>query len=181
MGSKVDLYKVVLNVSDIDRNYYQEHKFTLAFQSSVKETSIIARILAFALNADERLVYTKGIDTKHEPDLWLKDFTGDVELWIDMGEPDEKRVRKACVRSKRVIIYAYKGESSEKWWENKKSKLELYKNLSVMSLPVQTLEDLAIMLDRTMELQCTIQDKHVWIGNNDRTVEFDPVFKLESQ
>lgn len=170
-----------MNVSDIDRNYYQEHKFTIAHQPPETGIHIIARILAFTLNAHERLAYTKGTDTKHEPVIWQKDLTGAIELWIEIGETDEKRTRKACSRSKHVIIYTYKEESSAIWWEHESSKFNLLKNLSVISLPVKALEDLASMIDRTMKWQFTIQDRHVWISNNDRTVEFDPVIWKEHE
>ncbi len=170
-----------MNISDIDRNYYQEHKFTIAHQPPETGIYIIARILAFTLNAHERLEYTKGTDTKHEPAIWQKDLTGAIELWIEIGEADEKRIRKACARSKHVTIYTYKEGSSAIWWNLKSSKLNILKNLSVISLTAQALEDLSSMIDRTMELQCTIQDKHVWIANNDRTVEFDPKILKEQQ
>ena len=181
MGSKVNILKVTLNVSDLDRNYYQEHKYTIAHQPPETGIYIVARILALALNAHERLLNTKGTDTKHEPAIWQKDLTGAIELWIELGEADDKRMRKACSRSKHVIIYTYKEGSSAIWWEHKSSKFNLLKNLSVISLPAQALEDLASMIDRTMEWQCTIQDRHVWIANTDRTVEFDPIILKEQE
>ncbi|MCP4414604.1 MAG: YaeQ family protein [Gammaproteobacteria bacterium] len=102
-------------------------------------------------------------------------------MWIEIGEADEKRTRKACSRSKHVIVYTDKEGSSAIWWENKSTKFDLFKNLSVISLPTQTLEDLASMIDRTMEWQCTIQDRHVWIASNNRTVEFDPIIWKEQE
>ena len=181
MGSKVNILKATLNISDLDRNYYQEHKYTIAHQPPETGIYIIARILALALNAHERLENTKGTDTKHEPAIWQKDLTGAIESWIEIGEADEKRMRKACSRAKHVIIYTYKEGSSAIWWDNKRSKLNLLKNLSVISLPAQALDDLASMIERTMEWQCTIQDRHVWIANTDRTVEFDPIIWKEQE
>jgi uncharacterized protein YaeQ len=84
-------------------------------------------------------------------------------------------MRKACSRSQHAIIYTYKERSAAIWWENKSSKLNLLKNLSVISLPSKALEDLDSMLERTIEWQCTIQDGHVWIASSDRTVEFNPI------
>ena len=181
MGSKVNILKVRLDVSDLDRNYYQEHKFTIAHQPPETGIYVIARILAFTLHAHERLKYTTGTNTRHEPAIWQKDLTDDIDLWIEIGEPDEKRTRKASARSKRVIIYTYKEGSANIWWKQKSSKLNQIRNLTVISLPTQALEDLALMIDRTMALQCTIQDGHVWIGDKDRTVEFDPIILKEQQ
>jgi len=114
-------------------------------------------------------------DTKHEPAIWQKGLTGEIETWIEIGEADEKRMRKACSRSQHAIVYTYKERSAAIWWESKSSKLNLLKNLSVISLPSKALEDLDSMLERTMEWQCTIQDGHVWIASSDQTVEFDPI------
>ena len=175
MGIKVNILKITLNVSDLDRNYYQEHKYTIAHQPPETGIYVIARILALALNAHERLENTKGTDTKHEPAIWQKGLTGEIETWIEIGEADEKRMRKACSRSQHAIIYTYKERSAAIWWESKSSKLNLLKNLSVISLPSKALEDLDSMLERTMEWQCTIQDGHVWIASSDQTVEFDPI------
>ncbi len=181
MGSKVNILKVTLNISDLDRNYYQEHKLTLAHQPPETGIYLITRILAFTLNAHERLVYTKGVDPRHEPAIWQKDLTDSIELWIEIGELDEKRARKACARSKHVIIYTYEEGSSGIWWKMKSSKFNQMNNLSVINLPAQTLEDMVSMIDRTMKLQCTIQDRHVWIGNKDRTIEFDLIIWKEQK
>ncbi len=179
MGIKSTIFKVELNISDMDRNYYHEHKLTIALHPSETETRMMARMLAFILNANENLLYSKCVNRDDEPDIWQNDLTGTVELWIYIGQPEEKRIRKACNRAKDVIIYTYNGESSTTWWKQKSNKLIRFKNLLVVDLPVDAITELVTMIDRTMEFQCTIQDGHIWIANKDKTVEVDPVVRRE--
>ena len=128
------------------------------------------RVLAFALHAGPDLSFGKGLSTDDEPDLWQRDLTGAIGLWIDVGLPDEKLVRQACGRAGRVVVYAY-GRGAELWWARSRPGLERMRNLTVMSVPAATGQALAKLAQRTMRLQCTIQDGHVWLGGQDAVVE----------
>ena len=96
VGAKV--HKVELHVSDLDRHHYGTHPLVLAQHPSETDERVMLRVLAFALFADERLAFGRGLSTDDEPDLWRKDLTGAIEQWIELGQPDESRVRKACGR-----------------------------------------------------------------------------------
>ena len=96
MAIKSTIFKAELQISDMDRHYYQTHVLTIARHPSETDERMMVRILAFALNADEALEFTKGISTQDEPDIWRKSLSGEIECWIDLGQPDEKRIRKAC-------------------------------------------------------------------------------------
>ena len=127
IGSTV--YKASLNIADMDRHYYGEHELTVAQHPSETDLRMMVRIAVFAFNADERLEFTKGLCVEDEPELWQKSYGGDIELWIDLGQPDEKRIRKACGRSDEVIIYTYQEKSARDWWKQNENKLRL-RNLS---------------------------------------------------
>ena len=170
MALKATIFKVALQIADMDRNYYADHGLTIARHPSETDERMMVRILAFALNAHEKLAFGKGLSTDDEPDLWQQDLTGRIRLWIDVGQPDEKLVRRACGRADEVIIYTY-GRSAELWWARCSTALERTSNLRVVSVPMIACQDLARLAQRTMELQCTIQEGHVWLGNRDRTVE----------
>jgi len=131
------------------------------------------RVLAFALNAHEALAFGKGLSTDDEPALWQKDLTGAIELWIDVGMPDEKDIRKACGRAPRVIIYSYGGRSADLWWEQNRGKLERINNLAVINLPAATTQALATLAQRTMQLQCTIQDGEMWLADDNERIEVE--------
>ena len=156
MALKSTVYKADLHIADMDRQYYQQHSLTLARHPSETEERLMVRLLAFALYATERLEFGQGLSTDDEPDLWLKDLTGAIELWIDVGLPDERQIRKACGRAERVVLLTYGGRSAELWWEQNRSKLERQQNLSVIDLP--NTEALAGLAARGMQVSCNVQD-----------------------
>ena len=175
MALKATVFKANLQIADMDRHYYHDHGLTIARHPSETDERMMLRVLAFALNADEALAFGKGLSTDDEPALWQKDLTGAIDLWIDVGMPDEKDIRKACGRAARVIIYSYGGRSAELWWEQNRGKLERIKNLAVINLPVAATQALATLAQRTMHLQCTIQDGEVWLADDADRIEVNPV------
>lgn len=171
MALKATVYKAELNIADMDRHYYQSHMLTLACHPSETVERMMVRLLAFALNAHERLGFTKGIGGDEEPDLWQKSLSDEIELWIDLGQPDEKRIRKACGRAKKVIIYTYSGRAATLWWEQTKSSLQRFSHLQIVHLTSESVEALGQLADRSMDLQCSIQDGQVWMSDATRNVE----------
>jgi uncharacterized protein YaeQ len=111
MALKATIYKAELQIADMDRNYYQEHLLTLARHPSETDERMMIRLLAFAIHASDALTFTKGLFDTEEPDLWQKDLTGAIELWIEVGQPDDKRLMKACGRSEHVVVYSYSATS----------------------------------------------------------------------
>lgn len=171
MALKATIFKAELVISDMDRNYYHTHVLTLARHPSETDERMMVRLLAFALHANEALQFTKGLSTDDEPDLWQKDLGGDIELWIDLGQPEEKRIRKACARASSVVIYCYSGNAADIWWQQNQHKLERFDNLEVIAISADTSAQLASLSQRSMRLQCTIQDGGVWLGDDKQTVE----------
>jgi uncharacterized protein YaeQ len=170
MALKSTIYKAALQVADIDRNYYADHPLTIACHPSETPERMMVRVLAFALNAHERLGFGRGLSDVDDPDLSLKDLTGQVELWIEVGLPDEKAVLKACGRAEQVKIYAY-GTSVPMWWKQIGPKLARTRNLSVYSLAPDISQALGRLARRSMQLQCTVQDGAVWMRQEDDAVE----------
>ena len=173
MALKATICKAVLQIADMDRNYYQDHLLTIARHPSETDERMMIRVLAFALHADETLSFGKGLSTDDEPDLWRKDLTGSIAAWIDVGQPDDKRIRKACGRAGQVYIYSYGGQASKLWWSHISEKLERARNLTVRSVPQPASKALASLADRAMELNCTIQDDQVWLANGRETVQIE--------
>ena len=173
MALKATIFKADLHIADMDRHYYHDHALTIAQHPSETDERMMVRLLAFALHAHEDLAFGKGLSTEDEPDLWLKDLTGAIELWIDVGLPDERRIRKACGRAKHVVIYSYGGRGADLWWEQNRGTLERAKNLSVINLPPAASLSLARLARRTMQLQCTIQDGQIWLADENDRIEVD--------
>lgn len=173
MALKATIFKADLQVADMDRHHYGDHALTIARHPSETDERMMVRLLAFALHAHEALAFGKGLSADDEPDLWQKDLTGAIDLWIEVGQPDERRILKACGRSSQVIVYSY-SSTSHIWWTQVAGKLERARNLRVVNLPSDAAAELARLAQRTMRLQCTIQDGQVWIANGEQTVHLEP-------
>ncbi len=148
----------------MDRHYYQSHELTVAQHPSETDFRFMIRLIAFMANASERLYFTKGLSTDDEPELWQKTLTDEIELWIDLGQPDEKRIRKACGRARQVIIYTYNERKAKVWWEQQQEKLQRFSNLSVLHINAEGVES---MVKRSMQLQCNIQDGEIYLNDDD--------------
>ncbi|MGA0034470.1 MAG: YaeQ family protein [Burkholderiales bacterium] len=173
MALNATIFKADLTVTDTDRGYYATHALVLARHPSETDERMMVRLLAFALNAGEALAFGKGLSDEEEPALWEKDLTGAIRLWIEVGLPDEKSVRRACGRAAQVRIYAY-GRNAERWWQDAQSALARPDNLTVIALPPVATQSLAELAQRTMHIQCTVQDGTAWVTDGARTVEIAP-------
>ncbi|MCR4299531.1 MAG: YaeQ family protein [Gallionella sp.] len=171
MAIKATIFKAHLQIADMDRHYYQNHALTLARHPSETDERMMVRLLAFALHAHEYLEFGQGMTDDAEADLWQKDLTGAIALWIDVGTPDEKLIRKACGRANEVVVYGYGGRTVQMWFEQNKAQFERQKNLTIVNLPVESTRNLTRLAQRTMALQCTIQDGQVWLSNDRESAE----------
>ncbi len=171
MAIKSTIFKAELSISDMDRHYYENHQLTIARHPSETDERMMLRIAIFALHANELLSFTKGLSTDDEPDLWQKSLSDEIELWIELGQPDEKRVRKACGRSQQVYVYCYSTKSAIVWWEQVKNKFSRFENLKVRHIPEEVVEHLGQLVEKAMQLQCSIQDGVMWIRSGEKSVE----------
>ena len=169
MALKATIFKADLQIADMDRNYYHDHALTLARHPSETDERMMARVLMYALNAQEGIAFTKGLFDVDEPEVWVKDLTGDIGLWIDIGQPDEARLRKACGRAAQVMVLCY-SSSCDIWWKQIADKLARLKNLAVLQLPAETSQALAALAARSMRLQCMVQDGEVWMSTEEARV-----------
>lgn len=174
MAQKSTIYKVELAVSDMDRHYYETHKLTVAKHPSETDERLMVRLLAFALNAAERLEMTKGLSTDDEPDIWQKSLSDELELWVTLGLPSDKIVRQSCGKAQEVKIYSYGGKTAEIWWEKLKNTTTRFDNLHVVNFSEQTTHDLGQLANRSMQLQVNIQDGDVMISADDAIVYVSP-------
>ena len=168
MAANATIYKMALNIANMDDHYYGEHNLTLAKHPSENDFRMMIRLACFVFNADEDLRFGEGIATEDEPDLWQKALNGDIKLWIDLGQPDEKRIRKACGKSEKVIIYTYAEGPALAWWKQAEKVLSRFKNLSVLFLRIDG--DIEALANRTMDLQCNISDGELTLMHEEKSV-----------
>jgi uncharacterized protein YaeQ len=175
MAIKATIFKASLQIADMERHYYQDHALTLARHPSETDERLMVRLLAFALHAHEYLAFGQGMTDDDEADLWRKNLTGAIEQWIDVGLPDEKLIRKACGRADEVVVYCYGGRVADMWYAQNAAQFARQKNLTIVNLPQESTQALAKLAQRTMDLQCTIQDGQVWLGDGNDSVEVERV------
>ena len=175
MAQKATIYKVELSVSDMDRNYYETHNLTVAKHPSETNERLMVRVLSFALNAHEKLEFSKGISSDDEPDIWQKSLSGELDLWVTLGLPSEKIVRQSCGKSNKVIIYCYGGRTAEMWWEKIQNSTTRFENLQVINFLEKDTSELEKQASRSMRLQINIQDGDVMVGVDDRIVYVTPI------
>jgi uncharacterized protein YaeQ len=166
---KATIFKADVTVSDIDRQYYATHALTLARHPSETDERMMVRLLAYALHAHERLAFGKGLSDEDEPALLQTDLTGAIELWIDVGEPDEKRLRRARGRARQVVVYSYGGAGA--WHTGIAALAARTQNLSVHRIPREASRAMAALAARTMALTYTVQDGGVWVSDGARDVQ----------
>ena len=163
MALKSTIFKVELQIADLDRNYYQNHALTVARHPSETDERMMLRVLAFAMYADPALIFGKGLSSEDEPDLWRKDLTGAIELWIEVGLPDEKRIRRACGRARHVVVLTYGGRVADLWWQQNQTALQRQDKLTIINLAADESRALAALVARGMQLQCTLQENELWL------------------
>ena len=173
MAIKATIFKASLQIADMERHYYEDHALTLARHPSETDERMMIRLLAFALHAHEYLEFGQGMTNDEEADVWQKDLTGAIKLWIDVGIPDEKLIRKACGRADQVVVYCYGGRVADMWFTQNSTQFERQKNLTIINLPVASTRELAKLAQRNMNLQCTIQDGQVWLSDGNASVQVE--------
>ncbi len=174
MALKSTIYKIDLHITDMDRQYYAQHSLTLAKHPSETDERLMVRLIGFALYASDTLIFGKGLSDEDEPDLWQKDLTGAIQLWMDVGLPTEKNIRKACGRSSQVIVILYGGRIADMWWEQNSKGLLKLNNLIVVNLPETS--SLASLAERTMSISCAIQDGQLLLSHDAGSVDISPVY-----
>lgn len=180
MALKSTIFKAELQLADLDRSHFGDYSLTLARHPSETDERMMVRLLAFVLHAHEALQFGRGLSTDDEPALWRKDLTGLIELWIEVGLPDDKALRQACGRAKQVCVYTYGGRQADQWWKENLAALGRLKNLTVMNLSQEGSRALAGLAQRNMDLHCTVQDGQLLIGDGTNAVQIELTTLQES-
>ena len=183
MALKSTIFKVNLQIADIDHGYYADHALTLARHPSETDERMMIRLAALAFNAyklqsecngDGVLAFGAGLSDVEDPDVSLTDFTGHKRLWIEVGQPEDKPISKACNKADAVLLYCF-AHSAEIWWKGIANKLTRLDRLQVWRVPTEGSQALAKLAQRNMQLQATIQEGTLTLGDAKTTVDIEPV------
>ncbi len=171
MALKATIYKATVNVADLDRNQFLDATLTLARHPSETQERMMLRLLAWIKFANERLQFTRGLSAEDEPEAWLRNDHMGIDLWIELGLPEERRIKKACTQSKEVALFTYNSRAAQVWWQQNQNKLSGFSNLSIWYLDDEQLAQLSAFASRTMVLQATIQDGAIWLSDAENNLE----------
>ena len=183
MALKSTIYKAQVAVADIDHGYYADHALTLARHPSETDERMMVRLAALALNAhalqsdcggDGTLSFGAGLSNPDDPDVWLRDFTGRTRLWIEVGQPEDKPLARACSQADRVLVYCFH-HAAEVWWRGIETKLTRLDKLSVWRIPTAAAQSLAGLAERSMQLQATVQEGVLMLSSAAGSVDVEPV------
>ena len=178
MAANATILKAELQVTDMDRHYYASHALTLAQHPSETDARLLVRLLAFALHAEERLEFGRGLSDEDEPALWRRDYTGAIEQWIELGQPDETRLRKASARTQQLVVVGYGGQAADAWWKRNSGALLRLRNLSVLELDDDEVASATELLGRGMRVTAMIQDGELQLMDADRSVTVRPRWRM---
>lgn len=162
MALKPTIYKLKIALSDLDRDVYDTLNLTIARHPSETMERMMARVMAFCFNAQEQLVFCKGLSDTEEPDLWLHSLDGKLELWIEVGEPITNRIKKATRMASAVKVYCFNNKANT-WWDLNRSEIETL-SASVYQFQWPQMQALANMVDRTMDISVTITDGSAYVA-----------------
>lgn len=172
MAIKATIYKAAIELANMDSNYYDSLQLTIARHPSETEQRLMIRLVAFILNAHPDLQFGKGLSDETEASIWQKNYSDEIALWIELGQPDEKRLKKACNQASAVTLYCY-GSSVNTWWSQAEQSLKKFERLTIEQFEPETCDALVKLLTRNMEFQCSIQDGQLWLtsGNDSLLIE----------
>lgn len=162
MAIKPTIYKTRIALSDLERHYYDTLNLTIALHPSETVERMVARILAFAINAQERLSFAKGLSEVEEPALWVRSLDEQIELWIDVGEPAVDRIKKATRQAQQVKVYSF-NTKSDVWWEQNKGKFERL-SAEFYRFDASNIENLSRSVERTMDWSITITGDSAYVA-----------------
>jgi uncharacterized protein YaeQ len=162
MALKPKIYKSRISLSDIDRDYYAALNLTIAQHPSETLERMMVRVLAYCINAQEHLAFTRGLCAVDEPDIWARTLDDQIALWIDVGEPAVDRIKKATRLSRAVRVYSFNSRS-DVWWEQGRAKFNQLP-VSVYRFPWESIQALAALVQRTMELSVTISGDSAYVA-----------------
>lgn len=164
MALKATVYKAHISLSNLNIHHYQDYSLTLAKHPSETDLRLMIRLLAFSLLAQENLQFTKGLSADDEPDIWKINYDGSIDHWIELGLPDERRIRQICGKSKCVSVYTYHGNQATQWFESIENKLDRFDHLKIVHFLIDDSGQLESFVSKGMNLNFTIEDDEIWLS-----------------
>jgi uncharacterized protein YaeQ len=162
------LYNFEVDLSDVDRNVYEAISFKAAQQPSETDDYLIARCLAYALEYAEGIGFSGGIAEADQPAIFVRDLTGALKAWIDIGVPDAARLHKASKAAPRVAVYTHK-DPRTLIKALAGQKIHRVEQLELYALDRELIASLVARLDRRMRFELSVTDGYLYVTIGDET------------
>ncbi len=172
------LHHFAISLSDVDRGVYEALELKVARHPSEAQDHLVARVLAYCLELTEGLDFSRGLWEPDEPALRVRDLTGRLRAWIDVGVPDAARLHKAAKAAPRVAVYTHKPPAQllrqlEGERIHRGGEIELY------ALDRELVSGLAARLERRVKFDLSVTDRHLFVSIDGATLS-GPVERLRS-
>jgi len=177
MALKPTIYKAQVNLADSDRNCFEDLSLTLAKHPSETLERMTVRLLTYCLNHSRGLEFTKGLSTADEPDIWQHSDSGEIQHWIELGQPEEPRLRKACGKAKKVSVYSF-GRSADTWWKLNCEAISALPRISIWQFSWPEVEAASALMGRTMKLGLSIVGGTLYLDDGTHSVSIEPSLLL---
>src|SRR5262245_16459416 len=170
MALSATIYNIDVELADVDRNTYETFALRLARHPSESEEYFVTRLLAYCLEYTEGIQFSNGISDPDEPTISVRDLTGAIKVWIEIGAPDAARVHKASKASPRVAIYTHRdvGQLLKQWSGERIHRVE---SIELYSFDRTLISTFAAKLDRRMAITLSRTDGHLYVSVGDVVIE----------
>lgn len=170
MAQTSTIYNFDIDLADSDRGVYEHLELRVARHPSESEEYLITRVLAYCLEYTEGIAFSKGISDPDEPTITVRDLTGAIQVWIEIGAPDAARVHKAGKAAGRVAVYTHRDPAQMlKLWANER--IHRIEDLELYRIDRALLDAMVAVLDRRMAFSLSVNDRDLYIAVGDQTIE----------
>lgn len=156
------VYSFDIQLSDVDRGVYETLAVRAARQPSETAEYLLTRVLAYCLEYAEGLAFTAGLAEPDEPALAVRDLTGALQTWIDIGAPDAARLHKASKAAARVVVYTHK-DPAALMRQLGEARIHRAEALEIYAIDRALLAALSERLERRMVLELAVSDRHLYV------------------
>jgi uncharacterized protein YaeQ len=168
MALGATVYRFMVTLSDVDRGVYDELSLRLARHPSETATNVLLRVLAYALEYEEGIAFSEGISATDEPAVHVRDATGRLIAWIEVGAPDAARLHAGSKAAERVAVYTQREPNRlAQAWAGKT--IHRAADIPVYSFDRDFLEDAASALERRNTVTVSVTERHLYLDVNGRS------------
>jgi uncharacterized protein YaeQ len=164
------IYTFDVQLSDVDRGIYETLTIRAARQPSETEEYLAARVLAYCLEYTDGITFTKGLAEPDVPAIEVRDLTGTVTSWIEVGTPDADRLHKASKASRRVVVYAFK-DPTNLMRQFEGARIHRADEIELYALEPSFIAAFVDRMERRTSFELAVTERHLYLTIAGATLE----------